>query len=210
MHTCTICVSDTISFSFKKGSIILLIRTAQKKDALQIVPLFKIILNEMELPALQLIPEKKLDKIIQFAFETEAIRFSMGKTIVAEIDGQIAGFAFGYPDEMEKSINDIWERVVSAVELPEKISLFTDDETFPNEWYLDSIAVSSAFRGKGVGTKLLTTLPKIALNSNKPCVGLSVDLQNPLAEKLYSRIGYKKVRTTVISHHHYHHMQLRV
>ncbi|WP_057735801.1 GNAT family N-acetyltransferase [Liquorilactobacillus uvarum] len=188
----------------------MLIRLAKKNDAPKIVPLFKIILHEMELPALHLIPNKKLDKIIQFAFGTEDLRFSVGTTLVAEIDNQVAGFAFGYSNEMEERINDVWEQAVSKVDLPEKTALFTDTETFPNEWYLDSIAVSPIFRGKGVGTKLLHSLSERALKSNKSCIGLSVDLQNPLAEKLYSRIGYKKVGTTTISGHKYHHMQLEI
>lgn len=188
----------------------MLIRTAQKKDAAQIVPLFKIILHEMELPALKIIPEKKLDQLIQYAFESDDLRFNIGKTLVAEIDGKVAGFAFGYSDELEEKVNNVWQKAVSLSDLPESTELFSDDETLPNEWYLDSIAVSPAFQGKGVGTKLLDSLPEVASKSGNTCIGLSVDFANPLAEKLYRRVGYQKVATTVISQHQYHHMQLKI
>ncbi len=46
--------------------------------------------------------------------------------------------------------------------MEETEQLFIDQETFPNEWYLDSISVSEKFRGHGIGSKLLSALPKLA------------------------------------------------
>ncbi|KRL02993.1 GNAT family N-acetyltransferase [Liquorilactobacillus capillatus] len=188
----------------------MLIQPAQKDDVPQIIPLFKIILHEMELPALKTIPQGQFDYIIQLAFESKAFRNSIGTTIVAKNKDQVAGFAFGYPAAAEEKINNVWTSAILKAGLPQETELFTDDETLPHEWYLDSLAVAPTFQGQGIGTKLLNALPKLALASGNSEIGLSVDLQNPLAEKLYTRLGYKKVATTTISNHQYHHMRLKV
>ena len=71
--------------------------------------------------------------------------------------------------------------------------LFIDKETFPDEWYLDSISVSEDFRGQGIGSRLLEALPKLAKKANRSVIGLSVDEKNPKAKKLYERHGFKVV-----------------
>ncbi|ULQ48915.1 hypothetical protein [Liquorilactobacillus nagelii] len=69
------------------------IRAAVKNDAAQIVPLFKIILAEMELPSLKVIPTKKLDQVIQYSFSDSNYLKDAAQTIVAEDQGKIAAFS---------------------------------------------------------------------------------------------------------------------
>ena len=83
-------------------------------------------------------------------------------------------------------------------------------ETFPNEWYLDSISVSEDFRGQGIGSRLLEALPKLAKKANRSVIGLSVDEKNPKAKKLYERHDFKVVGQRMISGHLYDHMQKNI
>ncbi|AUJ31555.1 MAG: GNAT family N-acetyltransferase [Liquorilactobacillus nagelii] len=182
------------------------IRAAVKNDAAQIVPLFKIILAEMELPSLKVIPTKKLDQVIQYSFSDPNYLKDAAQTIVAEDQGKIAGFAWGYPNEKENLINQILVNNFPKVGLPADTELFEDDEAFDNEWYLDSIAVSPNYQGQGIGTALLKKLPSLAKNHEKKQIGLNVDWANPQAEKLYRRLGFKKVGTTKLSQHSYNHL----
>ncbi|KRL04810.1 GNAT family N-acetyltransferase [Liquorilactobacillus oeni] len=184
-----------------------MIRQATKEDAAEIVPLFNIILEEMELPALKTLSRTKLDLALKYAFASSVCRTDFAKTIVAEVKGKIAGFAFGYPNEHEKKINQELVKFFPKVGFSPETQLFEDDECFKGEWYLDSIAVNPSFQRKGIGTQLLNALPKIAKSNNKSCIGLNVDWENPAAEKLYRQLGFKKVGMTTLSQHKYNHLQ---
>ena len=83
------------------------------------------------------------------------------------------------------------------------------DETTDGEFYIDSLAVSSSFRGKGIASELL----KAAIGRGKelgiPAVGLLVDKGNPKAEALYTRIGFEYVNDTTWGGHPMKHLQYR-
>ena len=100
--------------------------------------------------------------------------------------------------------------ILEKYQLDASTRLFIDKETFPNEWYLDSISVSEDFRGQGIGSRLLEALPKLAKKANRSVIGLSVDEKNPKAKKLYERHGFKVVGQRMISGHLYDHMQKNI
>ena len=64
------------------------------------------------------------------------------------------------------------------------------------ELLMDGIAVSSAARGAGVGTKLLNELKDYALSENYHSIRLDVIDTNPAAKRLYERLGFKSTKTT--------------
>ena len=67
-----------------------------------------------------------------------------------------------------------------------------DDECESSEFYLDSIAVDSDWRGRGVASALIRAMIERAAESGKP-TGLLVDKDNPRARALYERIGFRQV-----------------
>lgn len=62
-------------------------------------------------------------------------------------------------------------------------------ETCGDEFYLDSIAVRSKFRGRGVGSALIDDACKKAMKAGLP-LGLLVSDNNPNARKLYESCGF--------------------
>jgi len=56
-----------------------------------------------------------------------------------------------------------------------------------------SIAVASAWRGRGVGRALLAALIEAARDGNVPALSLSVSRRNPVAMRLYRSIGFVSV-----------------
>ncbi|KXB43870.1 acetyltransferase, GNAT family [Bacteroidales bacterium KA00344] len=78
-------------------------------------------------------------------------------------------------------------------------------ETSAGEFYIDSLAVKSDYQGRGIASDLLRAVIK-KHGDNQP-IALLVDKGNPLAEKLYARMGFKTVDETSWGGHAMRHMQ---
>lgn len=83
------------------------------------------------------------------------------------------------------------------------------DETEEGEFYIDSLAVSSNFRGKGIASELLKATIARGRDLGIPAVGLLVDKGNPKAEALYTRLGFQYVNDTTWGGHPMKHLQYR-
>jgi len=179
------------------------IRFAQKEDRFAMAKLVLVILKDMELPFVAEIGEEKTLEILAEAMLEPDYRYGYTRGLVNEIDGQVAGVAFGYPDKDEPTIDEPLTKILESYGLDKEMKLFVDQETLQNEWYLDTICVDEKFRGKGVGSALLAALPKIAQRDGYTTIGLSVDKAN----RLYERHGFQVVAERKISGHLYDHMQ---
>ncbi|MGK0552832.1 GNAT family N-acetyltransferase [Enterococcus faecalis] len=184
-----------------------MIRLATKEDGAAIAALVLVILKDMELPLLKEVPEATVLSILSQAVADPNYRYGYRRGLVYEVNGQVAGIAFGYPAEAEATIDQPLTTVLKAHGLSEELKLFDEQETLPDEWYLDSISVAENYRGLGIGSKLLTELPKLARKDGKKVIGLNVDAANPDARRLYERHGFKEVGQLTISAHLYDHMQ---
>ncbi|MGN0281758.1 MAG: GNAT family N-acetyltransferase [Prevotella sp.] len=69
------------------------------------------------------------------------------------------------------------------------------EETQAGELYIDSLAVDSSYRGKGIATMLINATSDKARKMDIPLTGLLVDTGNPRAEALYTRVGFKLAGT---------------
>lgn len=183
-----------------------MIRSAKKTDISQIIPLVMTILKDMELPFLDIAVATDINQILADAIADEEYRYSYRRALVYEENNEILGVAYSYSasDEefMDAPIDDIMTRYGY-----EGHKLFTDKEALPDEWYLDTISTKPEARGKGVGSALIDTVAKYAVDSGYQNLGLNVDVANHKARKLYERLGFKPVKKLVISQHHYEHMQ---
>ncbi|MGX7030703.1 GNAT family N-acetyltransferase [Vagococcus zengguangii] len=181
-----------------------MIRRAKLADRDQVMPLIMVILKDMELTFLSKYGEATTLELLKKGYETDDYRYSYRRAIVAEENNEVLGVAFGYRDTEEPCIDAPLTAFFEAFGIDKDDQLFVDSEVGDNEWYLDSIAVREDQRGKGVGTNLLAALTEFC---DYPVIGLNVDLQNPQAEKLYEKMGFKTVGEMTISGHLYHHMQ---
>ena len=66
-----------------------------------------------------------------------------------------------------------------------------EDETEAGELYLDCLGVNPDQQGKGIGSKLLNYLIEEYVTKNNCTLGLLVDKDNPGAQQLYIRLGFK-------------------
>ncbi|WP_167629512.1 GNAT family N-acetyltransferase [Listeria valentina] len=187
-----------------------MIRKATPADAEQIAPLLFTIWKDMELPILEADSEQAILAALQDGITVEGYRYGYNRMHVFEENGEIAGVVAGYPGEAEPVIDEPWQVIAKRHKLNYTFPVFTEKETFPGEWYLDSIVTDPRFRGKGIGTQLLEALPEIARAEGERLIGLSCDKANPKAKKLYQRQGFAATSEIILSGHLYDHMQKRI
>lgn len=65
-------------------------------------------------------------------------------------------------------------------------------ETFPEAVELNHLQVRSEYRGQGVGSRLINAAEELVRQAGRRQVGVGVAEDNPDAERLYVRLGYRK------------------
>lgn len=134
--------------------------------------------------------------------EMEDSQYSYRNTLVALVDGQLAGCLVGYDG---KDLQRLRKRFIEkAAEYLEQDFSNMDDETQAGEYYLDSLCVKKNFRKRGLATRLIKEA--IKRHGSQP-VGLLVDHTHPWAERLYRAIGFEFVNETTWGGHAMNHLQ---
>ena len=188
-----------------------MIRFAKKEDASEAIDLVMIVLKDMELDIFNKLSEEEVKELLVTAYnEKPNQRYGYNNALVKEIDGKVAGVAFGYPYHREPTIDDEFFEVLENNGLSKDYRFFTEIEAFENEWYLDTLVTSPEFRGQGVAKELLDSLPKLAKQDNMPAIGLNCDKVNDKAKRIYLNNGFEQVGETMISGHEYEHLQKRI
>nr|WP_246880612.1 GNAT family N-acetyltransferase [Sporosarcina sp. 6E9] len=124
-------------------------------------------------------------------------------TYVAEIDGNIAGTMVLYSGEIAPQLDRNLSKWLS--EKGAKVSEI-DPESLPDELYVNTICVDPNFRGKGIGSQLLTFAEDIAKQENIAKLSLNVETEKEAAIRLYKRSGYEIVSPWTIIGEPFHHM----
>lgn len=68
---------------------------------------------------------------------------------------------------------------------------------FPGGWMIGNVAVRPDWRGRGIGRALVEAALETAERRGGAWVGLEVREDNPVARRLYERLGFEPVGTTV-------------
>ena len=183
-----------------------MIRKSTPADAKEVVPLIDIVFEEMEIPQLMKLPKSVTYPVFEKAFLLPDYRYGYPQTYVADIDGHIKGILVGYPHEKEAHIDDAFKPLQASFGMGPEEDFFTDQESYPGEWYLDTFAVAEDAQGQGIGTQLITSVMPLLAAAGEKVISLNVDQANPRAQKLYERLGFKKNGELMIGSHRYNHM----
>ena len=141
---------------------------------------------------------------LQEAALHEGTQYSYTGALVAEVDGQLAGALCGYDGALLEPLREGTLEVIRKYNPAVRV---LDDETQAGEFYLDSIGVLPQFRGLGIGAMLLSEMTRRAHEAGHQHVALIVDEDNPSAEKLYTRLGFRRAGTRMFFGHRMWHMQ---
>lgn len=139
--------------------------------------------------------------------EMEDSQYSYRNTLVAmTTDGILVGVLVSYDGGKLKVLR---RRFVEEAIVAFGIDYSgMDAETEEGEFYFDSLAVSSPYRGKRIATRLLQAGVQRAKEMGASVVGLLCDKGNPSAEQLYAKVGFKYVDDTIWGGHAMKHLQL--
>ncbi len=113
--------------------------------------------------------------------------FSYRNSVVAELEGNIAGALVGYPVAAEPDAIDPANTPPMFVPLLELENLAADT------WYVNAVATFPDARGLGVGSKLMQRAERQASRLGLRGTSLIVSDANEGAQRLYERLGYKEV-----------------
>ena len=126
---------------------------------------------------------------------SEKNRYSYHHITVAEVDEKVAGLMLCYEGSMLQTLYEPVKRFVRAkLNNP---AWEIDIETEHGDYYIDSLCVDEAYRGKGIGTALLNVAKQEA-KKRKMFLSLNVEYTNVEAKKLYQRIGFQEHKTIFI------------
>ena len=107
-------------------------------------------------------------------------------------------------------MHELRKPVLELLKKDYKQEIYPQDETQAGEIYIDTIAVSENFRGKGIGTEILDYLIEELVNKKKLTLGLLVDFSNPSAKKLYERKGFVVIGEKMLMNENHEHMQYKL
>ena len=154
--------------------------------------------------ALQYCGEEHITILTEIA-RSEATQYSWQNALIAEVNGQAAGAIIGYDGgQLEQlrshTLGIIKTHTGSAPAMP--------DETKVGEYYLDTLAVIPEYRGHGIAKRLIKAFCDKAFAQGYKHVDLLVDYDNPLAERIYTSIGFTYVDTRLFLGIPMKHLQL--
>lgn len=143
--------------------------------------------------------ESVMPAVVQELLEADQMR--LGETLVAEVDGQVAGMAVLRRDHTYRhSLRAVWRLVRrhvhgwNAFTTSFLLSGLCNNLSTPRSAYLEALAVNARYRGQGIGTLLLERCFEEARRAGKQEVSLHVVDTNPRAKQLYVRMGFRSVR----------------
>ncbi len=111
-----------------------------------------------------------------------------------------------YPYCDQEIIDFVLKSEYPKVGLSSSTVIFSDQEAWSHEWYIDALATHPDHWGEGVGTRLLDLAEKVAKKRGYHKLSLNVDKENPRAQSLYEHKGFKATNSMTIGDRTYDHM----
>ena len=176
--------TTTYFFNLQKFMEVI-IRQARKEEASQIAKLFMLAWPVDDiLESNGLTCEQLHESITLIAANKETI-YSYENTVVAEIDGKVAGAMCAYDGADYQRLK---QPIVDA--LGPDCGFAKMKETEAGEFYLDSVGVLPEYRGRGIASRIIEAQCERAASLGHKVAGLIVDIDKPQVEALYSRLGF--------------------
>ncbi|MGC8897808.1 MAG: GNAT family N-acetyltransferase [Bacteroidota bacterium] len=170
------------------------IRNASLDDAKDFAELMLI-----SAPYFPLLFGENIRMILQHLFSQHRNLFSFEHVYFAEIHEKIAGMIIGY-DSKTKRQESLLTGALLFAEMKDnflkKLPLLakfnkTVGQLSKNDFYISNVATYFPYRGKGIGTKLMFEIEKVAKEKRTKRILLDVEKENREAIRFYAKLGYQ-------------------
>lgn len=177
------------------------VRPARPDDAAFAVPLIQETIGHIGLTLTGAASDAGAGGVMLDFFARPGNRLSFHNVWIAQRDGEALGLLLGYAGATAAALDEPFRAHLRALGQPADFP----SEGQPGEWYLDTLAVTAAARGHGVGARLLREASAQAAAQGLGRVGLLVERGNRAA-RLYAREGFTARREIALGGHVYAHM----
>lgn len=144
------------------------------------------------------------DFLLHF-IERENNQYSYQNCYTAEDENEIVGAAVVYNGA---DLHFLRAPIIEYIRKNYNSDFNPEDETQAGEYYIDSLGVNPKRQGKGIGSQILQFLIEKYVHKNKQCLGLLVEEDNPMAKKLYLKLGFKPVGHKILVKKNLEHLQI--
>mgnify|MGYP003879894919 CR=1 FL=1 len=142
--------------------------------------------------------EKALE-VLKNLFALKGNRFSYEFGLLAEMDGNPAGFLSSYPGWKMRSLEiRMAKQLLTIYSIPEIFRFLTNilpfvgiREAESDEYFINAVSVIPELRGHGIGSSLLLNAEKKAKDMGLDKCSLCVEEGNEKARSLYEHLGYR-------------------
>lgn len=134
-------------------------------------------------------------------FPLRGNRLSYQNVLIAARGAEPLGLLLAYPGADAHALDDPFRERLASLGLPAQV----ESEGTPGELYVDTLAVTEAARGGGVGAALLAAAAGQTRTLGLGRVGLLVEDGNRAAT-LYARMGFRPAGTRTLAGGTYTHM----
>ncbi|KEK23618.1 GNAT family N-acetyltransferase [Bacillus gaemokensis] len=181
-----------------------MIRKAKRTDAKAISPLLYNALHEIAEKITGKKAETEVLLGIEYWFSKKENRLSYENCFVEEQDGKAVGIIVAYHgSNAEQLDNPIVQHLRENQQDP---SITLEKEAELDEYYIDTLSVSSEYGGRGIGSKLITAAENEAFEKGYEKIALLVNLENKRAFSLYKKLGYQEDKTVMLVGEQYAHL----
>ncbi|MFD2329798.1 GNAT family N-acetyltransferase [Cohnella sp. GCM10020058] len=181
------------------------IRPAGPSDAAAVS---KLVLLAIEDIAYRLTGERTeaavLAKLAQY-YRTPGNRFSAERHALLVAEGnEPAGAILCYGGDQADSLYAPITKWLNETGFEDAVQ---DPEADEDEYYIDAVAVSPAYQGRGFAKALIRHAEQEAVAREYAAIGLNVDIEKEGARALYARLGFEEDKRISINGHPYRHMR---
>ena len=161
-----------------------MIRPATPTDAVAVAPLMFQAMEEIVYKMIGKPHKEEAITLLKNLFEQEGNQYSYKNAWVYEENNTVIGSVIAYDGAL---LHTLRAPVLKQIQEHYGIEIVLEDETTDGELYIDTLSVLPTAQGRGIGSQLVRHLCEV---SSQP-LGLLVDVNNPEAERLYSRLGFE-------------------
>ena len=180
-----------------------MIRPATPTDASAVAPLMFQAMEEIVYKMIGKEHREDAIALLQNLFEQEGNQYSYKNAWVYEENNTVIGSVIAYDGG---HLHTLRAPVLALIRSSYGIDIVLEDETAEGELYIDTLSVLPTAQGRGIGSKLVRHLCEV---SSQP-LGLLVDVNNPEAERLYTRLGFEYANHQELAGGRYKHLILKL